>query len=76
MGFLGDIERALGVWYKDPDTKPNDTDPQVKLAFRSYVIQRLGSDFTCAERDIVLGEPDLIAMRESDDRRFTLVCGR
>ncbi|HJJ48607.1 MAG TPA: hypothetical protein O0X39_06440 [Methanocorpusculum sp.] len=73
MGFLGDVERALGVWYKDPDAKPHDTDAVVKIAVRQYVIDRLGNEFTCAERDFVIGEPDLIAMRESDDKKFNLV---
>ena len=73
MGFLGDVERALGVWYKDPDSKPRDNDPQVRLAVRQYVIDRLGKDFSCAERDFVTGEPDLIAMREKDDKKFNLV---
>jgi len=73
MKFLGDVERALGVWYKDPDSKPNDTAAEVKLAFRAYVVKRLGDAFSCAERDFVLGEPDLIGLREKDDARFDFV---
>ena len=42
MGFLGNIERALGVWYPDKDTEPDDGNPLVALAFRDYVIKRLG----------------------------------
>lgn len=74
MGFLGDIERALGVWYKDPDDSPDDTNPQVALAFRNYVINRLGDGFVCKEReDRVLGEPDLEIFRKSDSTSFDVV---
>ena len=45
-GFLGNIERALGVWYPDKDTEPDDGNPLVALAFRDYVIKRLGSTWS------------------------------
>ncbi len=72
--FLGNIERALGVWYPDPDDKPDDTNPAVCTAFRMYVENRIGSDFSCAFReDRRPGEPDLIALRNADEKRFDLV---
>ncbi|MDO5844961.1 MAG: hypothetical protein Q4Q53_07445 [Methanocorpusculum sp.] len=73
MGFLGDIERALGVWYKDPDDSPDDTNPQVALAFRKYVIDRLGDSFSVTERDLTVGEPDLSVVRKSDGEIFYLI---
>ncbi|HJJ41899.1 MAG TPA: hypothetical protein O0W90_01120 [Methanocorpusculum sp.] len=74
MGFLGNLERALGVWYKDPDFDPDDTNPETASAFRSYVIKRLGSSYSCAEREpAVLGRPDLLALRNSDDMRFDII---
>ena len=72
--FLGNIERALGVWYPDPDDKPDDTNPAVTAAFRMYIEKRLGSAYSCASReDRVLGEPDLIALRNKDEKRFDIV---
>ncbi|MDO5845475.1 MAG: hypothetical protein Q4Q04_00980 [Methanocorpusculum sp.] len=74
MGFLGNIERALGVWYPDPENGPDDTNPLVVLAFRDYLIQRLGAEFSCAAREERMpGEPDLIVLRNADERRFDVI---
>ena len=74
MGLLGNIERALGVWYPDKDTEPDDGNPLVALAFREYVIKRLGSGWTATGREErLLGEPDLLALRDADEVRFDLV---
>jgi len=74
MGFLGNIERALGVWYPDKDTEPDDGNPLVALAFRDYVIKRLGSSWSATGREErALGEPDLLALRNADETRFDLV---
>ncbi len=74
MGFLGNIERALGVWYPDKDTEPDDGNPLVVLAFRDYVIKRLGSKWSATGREErVLGEPDLLALRNADEIRYDLV---
>ncbi len=74
MGLLGNIERALGVWYPDKDTEPDDGNPLVALAFRDHVIKRLGSGWAATGREErELGEPDLLAMRNSDEVRFDLV---
>lgn len=74
MGFLGNIERALGVWYPDPENGPDDTNPAVVLAFRDYLINRLGSDYSCAVREErSVGEPDIIVLRNSDEARFDVI---
>ena len=74
MGLLGNIERALGVWYPDKDTEPDDGNPLVALAFREYVIKRLGSGWTATGREErQSGEPDLLALRDADEVRFDLV---
>ncbi len=74
MGLLGNIERALGVWYPDKDTEPDDGNPLVALAFRDHVIKRLGSGWAATGREErELGEPDLLALRNSDEVRFDLV---
>ena len=72
--FLGNIERALGIWYPDPEDSPDDTNPAVVTAFRMYVENRLGSAYSCASReDRKLGEPDVIALRNADEKRFDIV---
>ena len=72
--LLGNIERALGVWYPDPDDSPDDTNPAVCTAFRMYVKDRLGSAFSCASRDErSIGEPDVIALRNADEKRFDII---
>jgi len=72
--FLGNIERALGVWYPDPEDKPDDTNPAVAAAFRMYVEGRLGAAFSTASRDERKpGEPDLVALRNADGKRFDIV---
>ena len=72
--FLGNIERALGVWYPDPEDSPDDTNPAVCTAFRMYVKDRLGSAFSCASRDErSIGEPDVIALRNADEKRFDII---
>ena len=72
--FLGTIERALGIWYPDPEDSPDDTNPAVVTAFRMYVENRLGSAYSCASReDRKLGEPDVIALRNADEKRFDIV---
>ncbi|HJJ29702.1 MAG TPA: hypothetical protein VJ857_02940 [Methanocorpusculum sp.] len=74
MGILGNIERALGVWYPDKDTEPDDGNPLVALAFRDYVIKRLGNRWSATGREErELGEPDLLALRNSDEVRFDIV---
>ncbi len=74
MGFLGNIERALGVWYPDKDTEPDDGNPLVALAFRDYVIKRLGNKWSATGREERSpGEPDLLALRNADETRFDLV---
>ncbi len=74
MGFLGNIERALGVWYPDKDTEPDDGNPLVALAFRDYVIKRLGSTWSATGREERSpGEPDLLALRNADEKRYDLV---
>ncbi len=71
--FLGNIERALGIWYPDPDDSPDDTNPAVATAFRMYVEGRL-SGFTCASREErALGEPDLIALKDDTEERFDII---
>lgn len=72
--FLGNIERALGVWYPDPDDGPDDTNPLIAVAFRDYVEKRLGSEYACVSREErALGEPDLLALRTADEKRFDIV---
>lgn len=72
--FLGNIERALGIWYPDPEDSPDDTNPAVVTAFRMYVENHLGSAYSCASReDRKLGEPDVIALRNADEKRFDIV---
>ena len=72
--LLGNIERALGVWYPDPEDSPDDTNPAVCTAFRMYVKDRLGSAFSCASRDErSIGEPDVIALRNADEKRFDII---
>ncbi|MDV0442552.1 hypothetical protein McpAg1_17990 [Methanocorpusculaceae archaeon Ag1] len=74
MGILGQLERALGVWYPDPDADPDDTNPVVTVAFREYVMSRLGDAYSVADREERKpGEPDLVAVRNSDEKRFDLI---
>ncbi|MDD4132479.1 MAG: hypothetical protein PHT86_01160, partial [Methanocorpusculum sp.] len=62
MSFLGNLERALGVWYPDKDTEPDDGNPLVALAFRDYVMKRLGEAWsTTGREEREQGEPDLLA---------------
>ena len=69
--FLGTLERALGVWYPGPNDKPDDTNPLIQTAFRNYLVKRLEKDCVCAPReDHALGEPDLIVLRNRDEKRF------
>lgn len=74
MGILGQLERALGVWYPDPDADPDDTNPVVAVAFREYVMNRLGDGYSVADREErAVGEPDLVCVRNEDDSRVDLV---
>jgi hypothetical protein len=74
MSILGNIERALGVWYPDKDTEPDDADPVVLLAFRDYVIKELGSAWLATGREERNpGEPDVLALRNADEVRFDIV---
>ncbi|MCK9312632.1 MAG: hypothetical protein M0P20_01060 [Methanocorpusculum sp.] len=74
MSFLGNLERALGVWYPDKDTEPDDGNPLVALAFRDYVMKRLGEAWsTTGREEREQGEPDLLALRNADEARFDLV---
>ncbi|HJJ47211.1 MAG TPA: hypothetical protein O0X32_03045 [Methanocorpusculum sp.] len=69
--FLGTVERALGVWYPNPDDEPDDTNPKIQMAFRRYLIKRLQKDWICAPREEhALGEPDLVVRRKLDEKRF------
>lgn len=70
MGILGQLERALGVWYPDPD----DTNSVVAVAFREYVMNRLGDAYSVADREERrVGEPDLVCVRNADSMRFDLI---
>ena len=74
MGILGQLERALGVWYPDPDADPDDTNPVVSVAFREYVMNRLGSAYSVADREErAVGEPDVVCVRNADDMRFDII---
>ncbi|MDE2443859.1 MAG: hypothetical protein O0X93_02385 [Methanocorpusculum sp.] len=74
MGILGQLERALGVWYPDPDADPDDTNPVVAVAFREYVMNRLGDAYSVADREErATGEPDLVCVRNADEARFDLI---
>jgi hypothetical protein len=74
MGILGQLERALGVWYPDPDEEPDDTNPVLALAFREYVLRCLEGDFSVTDReDRETGEPDALAVRNSNGTRFDLI---
>ena len=74
MGILGQLERALGVWYPDPDADSDDTNPVVSVAFRGYVMNRLGETYSTADREErKRGEPDLVAVRNTDEMRFDLI---
>lgn len=74
MGILGQLERALGVWYPDPDADPDDTNPVVSVAFRGYVMSRLGAAYSTADREErEAGVPDLVCVRNADSCRFDLI---
>lgn len=74
MGILGQLERALGVWYPDPDEDPDDTNPVVTLAFREFVLSNLGEAYSATDReDRCVGEPDALAVRNTDGVRFDLI---
>ena len=74
MGILGQLERALGVWYPDPDADPDDTNPVVAVAFREYVMNRLGDAYSVADREErATCEPDLVCVRIADEARFDLI---
>lgn len=74
MGFLGDIERALGVWYKDPDDSPDDTNPQIVEAFADYTVLRLSGDFVCEKRgNRVLGEPNLTVTAKKSSVSYDII---
>lgn len=74
MDFLGQLERALGVWYPNPNEDPDETNPVKSVAFRSYVLERLGSEFSATDReDRVVGEPDIVAVRNTDNKRFDII---
>ncbi|MDR0981200.1 MAG: hypothetical protein LBL85_05470 [Methanocalculaceae archaeon] len=74
MGILGQLERAFGVWYPDPDADPDDTNPVVAVAFREYVMNRLGDAYSVADREErAVGEPDLVCVRNTDEARFDLI---
>ncbi len=74
MGILGQLERALGVWYPDPDQDPDDTNPVVGIAFRQYILNRLGDTFSATDReDRETGVPDIVAVRNADNCRFDII---
>jgi len=72
--FLGVVERAIGVWYPDPDEHPDDTNPLVQTAFRNYLIKRYKKEYYFAPReDHALGVPDLVLMKQDNGSRYDVV---